>query len=505
MAFSFKSFAVMLAEKFDDLPDIFFAETSELGKIYQYIIEHIQIGTVEDMDLEDLVFMITSQIEALMADPKHIDELVKLDRAANLLTKEVSGAFQVLRYNVADLVGSLLDEVLKANDKELIAQGAEVLINDDTKPATDFGVINWGSLGQYNYINEVIEVCSGIAKLNNREISNININYLKNRIPLMGFVSIDLNDENFEMITDQLNKAISAYNIDDIKDAFRAFITPVRYTGFANNIKKKSVQINADDYSWLFERVKIMKAIIKALDLLSIDLSEQTLSNLNNNKKLVHKLCYVAEFYLIFVKDKLKDSLILSKQLVNGDNLTKFENAGGTKFDISYHIRAFFEDRTIPMMGVPLNTVVEFREKVDAIITSKNDQVKMKMKMFKTKAMNKAFFNTLTSYLRSLTKEVIPEQYTVETFYGEKFPMIDRILNNFQYQTDNVEDALYKFVLHVWYDNTIIQTLYNYLGREYVKIAASSSENQEQDLVIADAYVVATLIGEYFTKRHLNL
>lgn len=504
MPFSFPGFAALLEQYIDDLPDVVFSEDSEFAQIHQFISEKIQVAIDPDTSVSDAINMIVDQIEAIMADPANNSRLADLDRAAGLLTQQVSGSFQQLRYNISDQVDALASEINEEFTKELRSQGAEILLGDQEEPSVDFGVIRWGTLSQGNYVNEVIENASAIAGLRDKKVSQTNWNYIKNKLPLQGFQPIDIHQDIFADFCDKVNNVVTTHNLEECTDVLRIFLKAQRFSGFCNNIGRKATG-RPEDFSWLLDRVNLVKQVLKAVAIVPMDLSDETKAKLQDNVKLVRQGVSAAEFYLLVLKEKYQNSLILSPELLNGEVLTKFTNSGGTMADIAYHLRAYYDEVAVPMAGVDLNRVLEFKTRVNEIITSKNAQVKMKMTVIKAKAMNAAFHRILDNYLRTLPQEALPENHSPKSFYLDKYPQITKVMDQFQAQQDNVTDAVYRFVLAVWHDGQLVQTLFNYLGKEYVRLAERADiKNDENTVAVADAYVVATLVGEYFAKRHVT-
>lgn len=505
MGFSYTGFNALLKQQFTELPSVEFMESSAFSRVHQFFMEHLQLDLDSATTDEEIIDTVISQLEALMVNPNHVSTTTTLDLSAGKLTQEVSGAFNLLRHNVSDLVSSLSAEIGAAQGIELRRAGAEVLVSESAAPSTDFGVLQWGQLQTRLYVGEVIDATCRACDILNKEISPSNVVYALRKLPLPDFKEIDLNEDAKNDLLDKLTRVVTSSNRDEIAGVFSAVISGSEFNRHCNELKAWANE-TPDGYSNVLSRTKLITQVVKGLATIPIDLATETMTSLTHNINLLRTANYIGEFYLIDIMMKREGILILSKNLLNGPEVAKLTAAGGSFADVAYHIRAGYEGREIPMTGISTARVLEFRENVNKTIAEQNANLMTKMKIVKSKAMNKAYHNVLNTYLLSLTPEVLPENISLKDFYQTHYPKIVNTLDRFRSKQDNVEDALYAFILQVWHNNSLVQTLYNYLGREYTKLAESENGAADDSAVAnVDAYVVSTLVGEYITKRHCKL
>jgi len=497
MAFSFSGFQAMLIQSFPEIDIKGFIDETEFNRIFQYLVEQIDIQIDVDTPTAELVSAVVSQLESIMTDSEHIDITSLLDKAANSLTLEITGAYHKLRGPIHDTVSAMTEEAIGKYEQNLIDVGAEVLLDKVVAPSVDFNILRWGKLSRSGYTEEVYSDIREFTNLGNPERTIANVVYATNRIPQMGFKDTTLNQDALDIIIDELNLSIPDRNREDIAEALPVFLKLRRYNGYCANIKSKPIE-------WIVDRSIFITSIANALNAMSLDLSDDTIDIIKNNIQFVNTATRVAEYKSIMTMKDLKGSLIIGDNLLNESELKRFTDAGGTNEDIAYHLRALYEDKTIPRKGISTDTVLDFRDRVNRIIGSKHDAVRSKMHIIKLKALHQALKSVFDKHLREVPEEILPSGRTALEHYRINSKHISRIINMLTKDSDNIEDSIYAFLMEVDYPDTLVNTLYKYLGKEYGKLIDANDDPDTNIVALADVYVVATLLGEYFKCRHLK-
>jgi hypothetical protein len=189
--------------------------------------------------------------------------------------------------------------------------------------------------------------------------------------------------------------------------------------------------------------------------------------------------------------------------MINNQELNEFSKNNGKAEDIGRYIRAYYHSTDIPVAGVSTSLVLSTKDKVNELITSSDVKIKSKARVLLAKSTANAYMHILNQYLLNLDDSRIPEGMTQKEFYQMKFYIINRTVDNINSSDENVEDALYRFLLETFYKNSIVQKLYVYMGKEYPKIL-TQYDNIDEDTVlkIVDNYVVAALVSEYLIAVH---
>jgi hypothetical protein len=500
------SFVTQYTADKDVLPDIEFLDNSIFHPIHQYISDRIHLGIDSDSTEEMIISETISQIDTILSDTENADYVATLDKAANNLSMEVSKAFNTLRYEIAEEVDTLRELISEKVNEYLQKENASILIDGKTSTITDFTVVKWDNLRSMNYVQHIFDLVKTRFGTDVSDVNRGNVKYIRNKLIQSEHKTISLNDEIKQSILDSIDRVVTTRNADEIDDALDIIFNSTRYATYCKNLYNRMSVGNtvADDLAWVLDRVDLIHSTIKAFDHIVINISDESKATILQNLKCVEVTTTLAEYFILFCKNvQYKGKLIINKNMINNQELNEFSKNNGKAEDIGRYIRAYYHSTDIPVAGVSTSLVLSTKDKVNELITSSDVKIKSKARVLLAKSTANAYMHILNQYLLNLDDSRIPEGMTQKEFYQMKFYIINRTVDNINSSDENVEDALYRFLLETFYKNSIVQKLYVYMGKEYPKIL-TQYDNIDEDTVlkIVDNYVVAALVSEYLIAVH---
>jgi hypothetical protein len=488
------------------LPDIEFHNNSIFHPIHQYISDRIHLDIDSDSTEEMIISETMGQIDDILRDTENADYVATLDKAANNLSMEVSKAFNTLRYEVAEEVDVLRRLIAEKVNEYLRKENASILINGETANIADFTVIKWDNLRSMNYVQHIFDLVKTKFGIDVSDITRGNVKYVRNKLIQSEHKTVSLNSEIRQSIVDSIDRVVTTRNTDEIDDALDIILNSTRYTTYCKNLYNRMAVENdiADDLAWILDRADLIHSTIKAFDNIVINISDESKASILQNLKCVEITTTLSEYFILFCKNvQYKGKLIINKNMINNQELNEFSKSGGKIEDISRYIRAYYHDTDIPVTGISTTLVTSTKDKVNELVTSSDAKIKSKARVLLAKSTANAYMHVLNQYLLNMEDSRIPEGMSSEEFYQMKYRIINRTVDNINSSDENVEDALYRFLLETFYKDSIVQKLYVYMGKEYPKILTQYDNiNEDTVLKIVDNYVVAALVAEYLVVAH---
>lgn len=507
MGQSYSGFEALMLQNVSSLPDIRISAKSGLINLFNELVGKVSLRLESDATDKEIVSETMSIIESMLNDPDYANLTADIQRAANALSKEVSQAFYTLRGPLHDQVSSISAEVRSRTDNNLRIQGAESLIAEDATPSVDFAIVNWGNLKNMAYATSILDTVNAMTGLKGYDIERGDLQYARKAMQKQeGFQIIELNKEIKDELIQLINKVVNSREIDELADTFEIFLSPSRFTGYCNNMHRYSGVTDdlAGACAWVLNRVELVRSVTKAINTIPLNLSDQTKESLFSNLKKIEAVATLGEYFLLYCRERMfKDKLILNSNMINNEELVKFRNQGGTVEDIAYYLRVFHKQAPVPFDGVATERILGRRQDVKEQIKQADGKLQMRKKIIMGKAVYGAYVDTLTSYLQNLGEEVLPEGVSAKDFFKENFFRVKYTAERLHGSDDNIEDALYTFLLDTWYDKTLVKTLFSYMGREYAKMIQQYDNLDEGDMIkLTDNLIVSSLVSEYLMRMH---
>jgi len=493
MAFSYDGFSAVAKENINPIK---FAEKSELLRIQDFLLEKLELTKIATDTPASSISDICSQLEGIMNNPDNVGVTSLLDKIANDLSGAISSSYNILKTTLYEEVSALGATMLSRYNEELRNVGAEVLISDSSKPSVDFNMLDWDQLKSPAYVAEVLTTIANLG-IKDPVPNNNNSLYAINKLPLGGFTPIEFSPEVLTTITDGLSGILVSIDAIRVKDAFNIFIDRRRYIAYSKTLSSPSAEVAS-----VLAETKLVKQVIKALEYLNMDISVETKGYLFENLKALRYTTHIIEFLLLTKKASTAGYLVVSRDLLNEEELKRFYVAGGTLEDIAYHLRMFYDKKALPLLGISTDTILEFKDKVDELVKAKNLEIKSMMRIIKHRASLAAIHETLNTYLKDVAEDIIPNKLSKMDFYRAYYPVITRIVDNFNTDKDNFEDVCYSFLINVWHKGSLVETLHSYLGMQFIKLAEEDKLGDAEQVAIADTISISTILAEYFHKHH---
>ena len=230
-----------------------------------------------------------------------------------------------------------------------------------------------------------------------------------------------------------------------------------------------------------------------------------------SNATSLKVLCvHFAYFELMERNTVMRQSILLQGGLINSDEKSAYEEAGGTQQMIAHYIRFMYNDDVskIPVRGVPSKVIIESAAHNEKVVTESMTNIANRIAVVTTKAHVFAFKQVATQYLNHLIERTAGEG-TNKVDNAIMFtrlsdvaltPVANSIL---QYDIGFV-DACMTLIINAEFRDTFVEKLANELGAKYLATvnAAGGDEVKDLDFKVAEMDVIARMVSG-FVAEHL--
>jgi len=230
-----------------------------------------------------------------------------------------------------------------------------------------------------------------------------------------------------------------------------------------------------------------------------------------SNATSLKVLCvHFAYFELMERNTVMRQSILLQGGLINSDEKSAYEEAGGTQQMIAHYIRFMYNDDVskIPVRGVPSKVIIESAAHNEKVVTESMTNIANRIAVVTTKAHVFAFKQVATQYLNHLIERTAGEGTNkvdnVIMFTRLSDAALTPVANSILQYDIGFVDACMTLIINAEFRDTFVEKLANELGAKYLATvnAAGGEEVKDLDFRVAEMDVIARMVSG-FVVEHL--
>jgi len=507
------SFANFFKDQNEVIPSLQFKKMSDLFRISE-LLSNIEITNNGDVD--EIFDNVASQIIEKANDPEKTSILNELNNISMSFANELENAFNIITNEVDPIVEDLKSKIKDRYVFNIKKEGAEEILEDteDKTPILDdYVFLSWTGINSQNDIDDTISAATTNVGLNKQEISKFNLGIITTKSAFIGdFEDTTLTEEAKKNAIDVLVKRFgsvsSTLNDNSLKQFINILTSSDQYSAFCkmniNKMKQQKLAVqNCIEFLNLSNNFDTLANAIRK-DTAGLDsvLTQATIDKILNNIEVLRKTMYAYKYYCLYQKTvTFNGKLILSSNVINSPEYNTFVNEGHSLEDIYNFIKAMYDQRDLPMNGINTSTVLT--EKIDDRLSKINKAKEMNASYIKNKSMISAFNVVCFDYIKDIVNDHVEDADSddVKKTLSEYHAKMNHFSSKLRGKPENLDDALYEFVIHLKYEDTLIYTLYRQLGSEYINMSKNKENIDEMDIFSANTKVSIDIILDYLINR----
>lgn len=499
-----------------------FREDTDLGHICQAISSNLSLTLPAGITYEEMTPLMVENIDKYLTSENGSRYLEDIKRYSALFSEKITDAFNILKTQVAPEIDNLANQIeLRAADFYKLATTQNNLNGVDTYSEPEFTVVNLN-----NFRSEEAIVCGNelVSKYMNNKVDTINGTTLRYIVDnFKNFNQLNVSNDDIErwssFVLEKLNK-------EDASDTFKKEITSIISTSF--NLyefnKLKDLIINKDIRSGKFNESAIRNAssfvalspVFEYLDNAVDLIDDNELAKFKENMNTINDLKKVAIVLLALSSEKFGECVAIGPKMLNLSGLTKFQETGGTKEDISNHIRLYHNTNKddilydqvmhneMPATGISVETLVSNMDYTRDKMSTLNKKAETQLRTVANDCVKKAFDSVLRDYIFDIENNhpemisgITPHQFGINA--RKLIPTIT--YNLVRFEKDNITDAIYEFYLKLWYKDSLVSNIYYRLGAVLIDTINNDEEDtNEEAMENAHFTVMSDILSDFITK-----
>ena len=497
-------------DNFDMIPVITLKPNSDLSLITSNVAS-LAITSSPVADQKTQVESIFDAISEYLQDSRNILRLQTLEYTAKGFAATLENSYSTLN----DIITPTVDEIKKDIDARyielMVREKAESLISElDVVPSeSDYTILNWGVLASPIRQTEVIDSACANANITNVGLSSANLGYVTRKSSFVSeFTDMKLPPEVSSTILDRLLAALvndnSAMSDTTVKGAWNVFTNQAAYVSFCADAYNKffdarNVAINCLNFIADTEGLLTVSGVVRqiAVD----DLSPESIHTLSANIDTVGKTIYAIQYWLLYgMNVSLVDKLILTSTILNGPVYHEFVANGNNIVDIHNFLKAFHSNLTLPLIGIPMEKVTS--SNVSEHLERAAAKLRSNASFVKSKCLIAAFELSVRKFIiAESTKSLFPN-VAEPGFVAAFIATAMRKASYLSGDVANIDKVLYDLIVSVFYGNTLVSTLFEYLGKGFDNLADTSDDDiTDQRIIQAQCSSVCELLIDHLLSN----
>ena len=231
---------------------------------------------------------------------------------------------------------------------------------------------------------------------------------------------------------------------------------------------------------------------------------------IKTNAESVKLLCeFMAYFELMERESVFNKVVLLQGGLINSDEKTAFEDAGGTTLMIAHYIRYMYKDdvKKIPARGISSKVIIESAAHNEKVVKADISNVANRIAIATTSARVEAFNTVAHRYIVNKVNHDNPDMPdSTKTTEVENFMrgLVKKIATRILHHDIAFVDAALMLIVESDYHGTFVESMYNELGAAYLARIQTAEDGKvtDFDLQVAEMSVVARMVSN-FVVEHL--
>lgn len=495
-------------DNFDDIPEIRLNPNSDIGLISSNIASlSFNSDLIEETHPNmDVIF---SAIAEYLSNSENIGRVESLDRISKAFAVIIENSYTTLN----SIITPTVDDIRRIIDERyttlLTREKADSLLPvDNTSIISEsaYSFITWDGVDSPMQQQQVIDNACVNANLSQIGLSQTNVAYVRNKLKFGGIVNVQLPIDTCNTILSKLQAVFIANPVFSESSINRIFSIITSSEAYDRCINEYIFKIN-DNKNIALSVLDVINftygfktAAQSILQIVSEDISPDAIGTLQSNIDVVMKSIIALQYWLIYVKENnFKNNLIITEKIINQPVYNEFVAEGKSIVDIYNYIKAFYFDRQIPTYGISIDTV-KSADTLDRLARA-SAKIQANAHFIKSKSLVAAYSYAI-------------KQFVSDEKYKEAFPNLTNQLFVQQFSVaantkaitlagdiGNTDAILYDLIISSFYSNSIIATLYKYLGTNFDDLTDNSEDDITDDKIID---VQATAIIEMLVDYLMN-
>ena len=536
------------------LPTLRFSTDSDLYRLSSVLMERVTAkfpqytADKDEVTQEEFTEAVVEILDDLQDEPDLTPIQVETQQLANALYFEVQNCFHLLRHDISKVVDQLVHAIYEERNAQLKANGMEFLCNDTDEPEDPLKVVdtelpegdgkqtpphetedpsttntpspegdgqqtppretedtnsyeelNWdqmfASAGTFDMLVTEIQAFSGLTGMSTP--TRMGEQYLVQKMSSQAY-DIEIDDADFEDAVKQTSRIVG--NNEHIKTALRIALKADAYLAFYQEFVRVYQRATPIEQCRYAENLLLFyHPIFKAMKRLSLpSLTDEKLDLLNSNLESIRRICLSMAYQAWFHrKVTFAQAIMLSEKTLNPDMKEEFFNNGGTYTQLKNYIRANHIVRKLafPSTGISAKFVKDQSDMVSSFLEKHDKELLQTKNALRMEATTKAFHVVMEGYVKA-NADKCPAHLDASSRGYLAHQMAESISGKLHGTDDNLEHAVYTFLLQMFYPNSMVAEIFDMYNKEVVSAMENHSALSSVDATRIDASVALSLMSK---------
>lgn len=438
-------------------------------------------------------------------DSNNLPRLQALEHASKNFAATLENSYTTLTSQIAPTVSDLKAKIEDRYTKLMIKEKAEELITtQQVEPSeADYTFLEWNKLRSPTKQYEIVEAACANASITNTTLSLTNMNFVLQKMHFAGNQELKLPAEVDENVLSKLKSTLvnDTYNITEERVShFWTLVTqPAKYAAFCTTAKS---QLNdpkrlAENILFTNQQTNHFHLMLGALPRLAYDLlSPEALEIMRNNLNNLTKTTYALQYWLLSQKEiKLKDRLVLTKEVVNREVYEEFVREGHTIADIHNYLKAFYFDKSVSFTGIGKSSIASADTSMR--LAKMNAKLNYNASFLRSKCLLAAYEEVLAGFAKDETAQQrypkLKDQYATARFSN----LVRTKASSLAGDLTKLDAILYDVIIKAFYQDHVVSTLYSYLGKNFDDLATGEEDVTDDAIVKSQCWATMEMLTEY--------
>lgn len=508
--------------------DTKFCENTSLGALARKIQTAVALKIPADTKKEDVNTIFMNSLDQYLSSDEGSSDLGHLQDFALKLCGSFNESFTTLKTRVKDEVDSLSQAIFKRADELVASATGYHQLNGELTPAEHtFEVI------EFNIHDDIDQLAVEFAdkyQIASTEITPVTLKYFINKIRATADANLSEDIVNY-LVEFVYGKRFADSNFDTqtraqlnnhIRDLIYSVSNPKDFERLKGELFGKNIMKGFIGYQDLQSCLRFLDITPLLDDLSDADatLSEASISALNENLKAIDELKKCVAIVFALAHEKYQGILVIGPDLINKQELENFKELGGSLKNISDYIRLRHNDNpndvlrptvsqtAFPINGISTEEIFSNIGNIQSDLMKAESQIKTQLSNIKHDSAKRAFTEVLSTYLHDIDRdspEMIPQEYGKNDFLYQTSKMVKHHAENLiRTETSNIEDAVYSFYLRLWYDNSLVSTIYYKLGAEAITYLETGGAMNDDVASYLNVVVMADILTAFIADNFIE-
>lgn len=498
---------LIVADGLNSIPDINVKENTDMTRL---ISEVVNMEISVDPSNENLVPAIFKSLNEKLSGVDNV-VLNEINNISMKFASELESCFSVLKDDIAVKVKDLQNNIKERYVQYIKREGADSLLEENDNlnvTENDYVFIKWKNINTPSEMNTVIsEACTNV-NLTNHDINSFNLSVIKEKL-LFKTSTIDTSPETIKEIEDALVEFANddSYNLTDV--SVRLFLNMlISENSYATYFNRILSTLIVNPANTVVELLSFCDNYITFADIVSKDkvgisdkMIAEAYSTFIGNVNAMMKTIYACLYICLHIKTTVfNNKLILTKNIINGDEYDKFVEEGHHIEEIYKFLKAFHRTIDVPTNGISTASIIV--AETDKRLQQENVSIELESKIIKSRCLNLAYTSVTNEYAKPFLQQIYTDENSKYDYYLDKINRNIRIAKSALHgKFENLEDNLFAFIINSFYSDSLVSVLYESLGNEYSEMAKKSSTIEESDIISANIKTASDIILSYLVNK----